>query len=90
MSEVRGKAPFRFSKPEHAGDNSIVAALRSKPEGEARLQLSYCSNLMLSRLGRCREAPGGTADDAILTRKFLLSTARVPNLGRAADPVLTP
>src|SRR5579862_3368698 len=67
---VQGKAPSR-SRPGHAGDNNIVAALRSKPEGEAKVRLSYCENLMLSRLGRCRDAPGGTADSAILTRKFL-------------------
>src|SRR5882724_4148366 len=71
LTEVQGKAPSR-SGPGHAGDNSIVAALRSKPEGEAGLRLSFCENLMLSRLGRCRESPGVTADDAILTRKFLL------------------
>jgi hypothetical protein len=61
-----GKAPFRC-RPEHAGDNDIVAALRSKPEGLAETGPVCCSNLMLSRLGRCREAPGGTADDAFLT-----------------------
>src|SRR5271170_4291261 len=77
--KVVGKAPFRC-RPEHAGDNDIVAALRSKPEGLAETGPLYCSNLMLSRLGRCREAPGGTADDAFLTLEipYCLRTRLTP------------
>ena len=72
---VQGKAPFR-NKAEHAGDNSTVAAWRSKPEGVAALRPSYFLDLLLSRLIRCRVAPGVTADVAILTLKnpsFLLA-----------------
>jgi hypothetical protein len=31
------------------------------------VRLSYFFNLLLTRLGRCRDLPGVTADDAILT-----------------------
>jgi hypothetical protein len=41
----------------------MEVALRSKPEGG--------TSLLLSRLTRCRNTPGQTADDAVLTLKIL-------------------
>jgi len=58
-------------------------ALRSKPEGVAALRLSYCIDLMLSRLVRCRDPPGVTADVAILTLKNPFSLLASPLLGSA-------
>jgi hypothetical protein len=58
-------------------------ALRSKPEGVAALRLSYCFDLMLSRLVRCRDPPGVTADVAILTLKNPFSLLASPLLGSA-------
>jgi hypothetical protein len=87
---VQGKAPFR-NKAEHAGDNSTVAAWRSKPEGVAAGRHPYFWNLMLSRLGRCREAPGVTANDAILTLKILLIHLKdVPAIAESIEPIPIP
>jgi hypothetical protein len=89
---VQGKAPFR-NKAEHAGDNNnnTVAAWRSKPEGVAAGRHPYFWNLMLSRLGRCREAPGVTANDAILTLKILLIYLNdVPALAESIEPMPPP
>jgi hypothetical protein len=87
---VQGKAPFRI-EAEHAGDNTSVAALRSKPEGVAAARHPYNWNLMLSRLGRCREVPWETANDAILTLKILLIYRKdVPALAGSIEPVPPP
>ncbi len=90
MEVVLGKAPSRRTSG-NAGDNKVVAALRSKPEGMAAEQrLTMTVNLMHSRLGRCRETPRGTADDAILTLKILFSLNQLMNwrlgLGRERLP----
>ena len=49
----------------HEGDTRIEVAFGSKPEGR--------SSLLLSRLTRCRNTPGQTADDAVLTLKILIT-----------------
>jgi len=87
---VQGKAPFH-NEAEHAGDNNGVAALRSKPEGVAAERHPWNRNLMLSRLGRCREVPGVTANDAILTLKILLIDCKdVPALAGSIEPAPPP
>jgi hypothetical protein len=53
----------------HAGHTNTEATLRSKPEGKF---------LLLSRLVRCRNASGRTADDAVLTLKILFLVAPTP------------
>jgi hypothetical protein len=46
---------------------------------------------MLSRLGRCREVPGVTANDAILTLKILLIDCKdVPTLAGSIEPAPPP
>src|SRR6516225_8562209 len=80
--EVPGNAPSR-SIPEHAGHTARLAALRSKPEGMAAWQPSYCSDLLPSRFRHCRDIPEVTADDAILNLKVLLTW----RLRLSADPL---
>src|ERR1700757_1793017 len=72
-----GKAPPRTCWG-HAGHTNIVAALRSKPEGVAALRPSFCLDLLPSRLVRCRDAPGVTADVAILTLENPFSLLATP------------
>ena len=67
--EVQGKAPSRTDSGHAGHTNLVVAAWRSKREGVAARRPSYFFDLLLSRLDRCRVAPGVTADVAILTLK---------------------
>ena len=63
VTEVRARLAVAAEAGAHEGDTFIEVALRSKPEGK--------SSLLLSRLTRCRNTAGQTADDAVLTLKIL-------------------
>jgi len=63
MTEVGARFAVAAKAGAHEGDTCIEVAFCSKPEGS--------SSLLLSRLTRCRNTPGQTADDAVLTMKIL-------------------